>query len=49
MDDVLVFARSFNELLERLDTVLSVVDEAGLLLTAKKCVFGNLGFYTWVS
>lgn len=49
LDDVLVFARSFDELLNRLDTVLSAIEKAGLLLQPKKCVFGtnkivHLGF-----
>lgn len=35
------FSRSFEEYLERLTLVLKAVERAGLILQAKKCLFGS--------
>ena len=41
IDDILVFGRSFEEHLTRLDAVLARIGEAGLLLKPEKCEFGK--------
>ena len=40
LDDVVIFARSFKEHLEKLDLVLSAIHGAGLRLKVNKCHFG---------
>ena len=39
IDDVIVFAQSFDEHLTRLSTVLNTLQKAGLKLKPKKCIF----------
>ena len=39
MDDTIIWARNFPEILERLDLVLERFENAGLTLKASKCVF----------
>lgn len=39
MDDVVIFGRTFDEHLARLDAVLSSIEEAGLVLNLEKCRF----------
>lgn len=39
-DDILIHARSWKELLEKLETVLQLLKDAGLTLNLKKCRFG---------
>ena len=40
MDDILIFARTFRELLERLGEVLEALGKANLRLQKRKCEFG---------
>ena len=40
IDDIIVFAKNFNELLERLEKVLIRMREADLTLKPEKCSFG---------
>lgn len=40
MDDILVFRSTFVEHLERLDKVLAVINRTGLVVNAKKYLFG---------
>ena len=41
LDDVIIFARSFEELLVNLDEVLKLIKEANLKLQPEKCIFGE--------
>lgn len=40
LDDIVVFSQTFSEHLRRLQSVLTCVQEAGLVLNPKKCCFG---------
>ncbi|GBM43372.1 Transposon Ty3-G Gag-Pol polyprotein [Araneus ventricosus] len=40
LDDIVVFSQMFPEHLERLCCVLRCIQEAGLILNSKKCLFG---------
>lgn len=40
LDDILVYGRTFEEHNRRLARVLQALEEAGLTLNPKKCVFG---------
>ena len=39
-DDILIYAQSWNELLQKIEKVLQILKEAGLTLNLKKCIFG---------
>lgn len=39
-DDILVYARSWEELIQKLEQILSLLENAGLTLNVKKCRFG---------
>jgi len=41
LDDLIIYGRSFSEMLDRLTIVLSRLREAGLKLKASKCPFGG--------
>ena len=41
MDDILIFADTFEEHLDRIATVLEAIEAAGLLLQAPKCLFAS--------
>ena len=41
LDDVLVFARTFQDGCDRMDAVFSRIQEAGLKLKPSKCEFGT--------
>lgn len=40
LDDIVVFSKTFEDHLDRLHAVLKCIDQAGLKLNPKKCVFG---------
>ena len=40
LDDIIVFSQTFENHLQRLKTVLKCIQEAGLVLNNRKCVFG---------
>jgi len=39
VDDILVFSRSFDQLMDHLDTVLHKLSSAGFTINARKCSF----------
>ena len=41
LDDILIFGKTFEQHLERLERVLQAIGDAGLTLNPKKCVFGT--------
>ncbi|GFU58500.1 retrovirus-related Pol polyprotein from transposon 297 [Trichonephila clavipes] len=41
LDDIIVFSETFNDHLQRLRRVLKCIQDAGLVLNFKKCVFGS--------
>ncbi|UYV78077.1 hypothetical protein LAZ67_16000034, partial [Cordylochernes scorpioides] len=41
LDDIVVYSKSFNEHLHRLEIILQCLDEAELRLNPKKCLFGT--------
>ena len=41
LDDILIFGKTFEQHLERLNRVLQAIGDAGLTLNPKKCVFGT--------
>ncbi len=41
MDDILIFASTFQELVDRIEVVLVALERAGLKLQARKCEFGS--------
>ncbi|UYV74161.1 K02A2.6-like [Cordylochernes scorpioides] len=41
LDDIIVYASSFKEHLERLEKVLKYIHRAGLCLNLEKCIFGS--------
>ncbi|KZR98480.1 Uncharacterized protein APZ42_006084, partial [Daphnia magna] len=41
LDDVLVFGKTFEEHLARLELVLTALEQANLTLNVNKCVFGS--------
>lgn len=41
MDDILVLGKDFQQHLNRLDTVLQALEQAGLTLNFKKCLFAT--------
>jgi len=48
LDDVIAYAKAHRELLERLNTVISVLGEAGLKVKPSKCSLLRLAFHSWV-
>ena len=41
LDDCLVFGKTFEEFVERLDLVLTAIEDAGLTINPRKCVFAT--------
>ncbi|GFY62367.1 retrovirus-related Pol polyprotein from transposon 17.6 [Trichonephila inaurata madagascariensis] len=41
LDDIIVFSQTFDDHLQRLRSVLKCIQDAGLVLNPKKCVFGS--------
>jgi hypothetical protein len=41
LDDIIIFSRSFDEHLRRLDTLLNRIQKSGLKLKLTKCHFGQ--------
>ncbi|GFS34772.1 transposon Ty3-I Gag-Pol polyprotein [Trichonephila inaurata madagascariensis] len=41
LDDIIVFSETFDDHLQRLRSVLKCIQDAGLVLNPKKCVFGS--------
>ncbi|GFY79684.1 transposon Ty3-I Gag-Pol polyprotein [Trichonephila inaurata madagascariensis] len=41
LDDIIVFSETFDNHLQRLLSVLKCIQDTGLVLIPKKCVFGN--------
>ncbi|GFY45617.1 retrovirus-related Pol polyprotein from transposon 297 [Trichonephila inaurata madagascariensis] len=41
LDDIIVFSETFDDHLQRLRNVLKCIQDAGLVLNPKKCVFGS--------
>ncbi|GFV68096.1 retrovirus-related Pol polyprotein from transposon gypsy [Trichonephila clavipes] len=41
LDDIIVFSETFDDHLQRLRSVLKCIQDAGLVLNPKKCMFGS--------
>ncbi|UYV84721.1 hypothetical protein LAZ67_X003197 [Cordylochernes scorpioides] len=47
LDDIVVYSKSFNEHLHRLEIILQCLDKAELRLSPKKCLFGTKRISVW--